>query len=106
MASGGKWWQVVANGGRCWEVRRNGVSLCDFVRSLKNSTEFDIMVQHALLPIRGRRIQSLRAFRRTNPEDECVGALVICFLFGIVFTMSKACLLDGFIGTHEGSESL
>ena len=63
LAGAGICWQVLAYAGRCWEVRRNGVSLCDFVRSLKNSTEFDIMVQHALLPIRGRR-SGYAPFRR------------------------------------------
>ena len=44
LAYAGICWQVLASAGICWEVRRNGLSLCDFVRSLKNSTEFDIMV--------------------------------------------------------------
>ncbi len=44
VAYAGICWQVLAYAGRCWEVRRNGVSLCDFVRSLENSTEFDTLV--------------------------------------------------------------
>ena len=34
-----------------------------------------VSLRHA--PLRGRRVQSLRAFRRTNPECLCIGALVI-----------------------------
>ena len=39
-------WEVLANSGKCWEAQRHAGSPLDFVRSLKNWTEFDTMVQH------------------------------------------------------------
>ena len=44
-------------------------------------------------PLRGQRIQSLRAFRRTIPEDGCVGGLVVFLLFGIVLHHVKGLLV-------------
>ena len=55
---------MLAGAGRCWEGRRNGLSLCDFVRSLKNSTEFDTLVQHALHPFGGGGFSGYAPFRR------------------------------------------
>ena len=69
MASGGKWWQVLG-GSAEW------AGLLDFVRSCQNLTDIDITVSSRPAPLRGRRIQSLRAFRRTDPESLWIGALV------------------------------
>ncbi len=67
---GGKWWQVLG-GSAEW------AGLLDFVRSCQNLTDFDIPISSRPAPLRGRRIQSLRAFRRADPEGLWVGELVL-----------------------------
>ena len=45
-------------------------------------------------------IQSLRAFRRTDPEDPCFGAFAALLLFGFVVCSVESLPNYGSLGTH------